>query len=324
VTTTRSSQRRALGSLAVAVLLVLAGCSGFGGTPPPADAPAATPTQPSETTLTPTQATTHTATPTSATTHTVTETSTATPGATPTVNPPEPTPTATPGATATPRQSYPPGYGEGGVTDADAATAAHADALATGDGFVAGFNGTLLNASNEVYTVTWTQAVETDSREVYGRQIRDRATATSEYLVNDTLYVRYDPPDGDTHYDSREVRYDLRNFTGGGVVRTALVQVTYGDAEVLRENKTTFDRYDGISFEDPTALFGGDLNRDDVSDFEAVVVVDEGGVVRGLRYAATVRHDGDSSRLLVAFSVGGLEGTTVEEPRWVDEARNSS
>ncbi|PSP66451.1 hypothetical protein BRC85_09850 [Halobacteriales archaeon QS_1_69_70] len=191
-------------------------------------------------------------------------------------------------------EAYPPGYGPDGIEDPGEAAAAHAEPLADGRGFVAIYNATVLDGENAALRLGWRQAAETGSEEVEATAVRADGGTQERYLVNDTVYIRTDPPGADnTEYDTVQSDYEVRNFTGSSVVFRTLAGASY------------------ISEED-VELFGGSLT------------VDDAGIVRRVAYEGVVTVNGTRERLGAGFTVGGIRETTVSEPEWLDEAKESS
>ena len=290
---------RLLAAGLLVALILLAGCSGTPGasTPTAGDAP------------------TQTATP-------VPTTRTATP------TPAESTSTATTTATATTTpagEAYPPGYGPDGIEDPGEAAAAHAEALADGRGFVAIYNATVLDGENAAVRLGWRQAAETGSEEVAAAAVRSDSGTQERYLVNDTVYVQTDPPGADnTEYDTVQTDYEVRNFTGSSVVLRTLAGAGYAAPNSETTDGTTLYRYNMTAAENPSVLFGGDIGEEDVESFGGSVTVDEDGVVRRVAYEGVVTVNGTRERLGVGLTVGGMRETTVGEPEWLDEAKESS
>jgi hypothetical protein len=295
---------RLLATGLLGAMLLLAGCSGIPGasTPTGGDAPTETATPAHGTpAATPTPAPdTRTATPTSM-------------GSTSTVN-------ATPAA-----EAYPPGYGPDGIEDPGEAATAHAKLLADGRGFVAIYNATVLDGENAAVRLVWRQAAETMSEEVEAMAVRADGGTQERYLVNNTVYIRTDPPGADnTEYDTVQSDYEVRNFTGNSVVFRTLAGASYSAPDNESVNGTTFYKYNMTAAENPLALFGGDISEEDVESFGGSLTVDEAGIVRRVAYEGVVTVNGTRERLGAGFTVGGMRETTVSEPEWLDKAKESS
>jgi len=302
--------RRVVITAGLVTLLILAGCgAGGGGTAPGTTAESPTPTA----TQTEGDPATDPGTPTGVTTPTAPRTTrTGTPARTLTA-----TPTPTTPAT---RKPYPPGYTADGVDNHARAIEAHVEGLTARESFAIAYNGTLLNRSNRKNLLRWNQAVETDTKQIYG-DLMAGDSVVSRYFANGTVYVREDPPgENNTRYGSREVNYEMRRFTATGTLFATLGNISFGEAERTTRGNTTAYRYHGRAVNNPSTVFGGDLYPADVRDFDATLVIDEQGVVRELTYSASVRAERGRTRLLVSVGAVGLNGTEVREPDWKERA----
>ncbi|WP_435177121.1 DUF7537 family lipoprotein [Halorussus sp. AFM4] len=61
-----------------------------------------------------------------------------------------------------------------------------------------------------------------------------------------------------------------------------------------------------------------------VTDYEATMLVDEHGVVRSVTVEATSRRNGQQVRTNYSLNVSDVGETTVDEPAWLDEAKNQT
>jgi hypothetical protein len=67
---------------------------------------------------------------------------------------------------------------------------------------------------------------------------------------------------------------------------------------------------------------GSNVSADANDTAEAVVLVDEDGVVRQFEYTLVTEQDGVPVRVSLSVDVTAIGETTVEEPSWLDEARS--
>lgn len=235
------------------------------------------------------------------------------------------TPTATDGSTDTPAGqtgTYPAGYEEAGVANATTAASTHREALTATDGFAVDYDATV-TTPNATTTVTYDQRVETGSREVVRRTnvtSGDVSGQVVRYYVDDTVYFRSQQPGAETTYGNQSQRYAVSGFTGIEFVSPALTDVSFGSSEVTTRDGTEVVVYSDATLDATDGLFGEDVDRANVSDFAATLVVGTDGIVRELSYAATVeRRDGDRT-VEVTVAVSGIGSTTVDEPSWLSQA----
>jgi hypothetical protein len=266
-------------------------------------------------------------------------TPTATPAPTAQSVSPTPEPTAPPTATQSPTPTraspttptptpdpYPDGYDDAGVVDPATAMTAHVEALTSRESYAVSLNATLLDENDSVYGLRRARAVETRSSEILVATRIYGDGVLQQYFANDTVYERYDPPSGDPRYRTTSSDYSVLEHTGSTVLRPSVANVTYADVDSLSRDGRTLYRYEGTRITDDRAvvpLFGGNIDRGAVSNFQATLVVDDAGIVQRLEYRATVTVDGGTRDLRVGFETIGIDETTVEEPEWTDRAEGS-
>ncbi|WP_254536323.1 DUF7537 family lipoprotein [Halomarina litorea] len=85
---------------------------------------------------------------------------------------------------------------------------------------------------------------------------------------------------------------------------------------------TTVTRYTIEGDYNESALTGGTAAN--VSDFEATLLVTADGTVRSFGFNATVEQQGRTVNASNTIVVSDIGSTSVEEPDWLDEARNAT
>lgn len=218
--------------------------------------------------------------------------------------------------------TYPAGFDAGGVTNHTEATEGHREQLLAASGFTVTYDATVTEPGNTT-TVAYTQQVETGSEEVHWRMnvsSGDRAGSRAQYYADDTVYSRTRTVGSDSpSYGNRTHEYALETFTGLDFVRPALVDVSYGSSETTTHGGVPAVVYSDASVESTTGLFGQGVDPANVSEFSSTLVVGDEGVVRQLRYAATVTTDGTDRTVEVTVTVSDVGSTTVSRPAWVSE-----
>lgn len=219
--------------------------------------------------------------------------------------------------------SYPDGYTEGGVANATTASSSHRSTLAASGGFTLDYDATV-TTTNGTTNVQYDQRVETESREVFRRTNVSSGDVTGlvvRYYADDTVYFKSRQPGADeTTYGNQSQSYSLSSFTGVEFVRPALTDVTYGSSEVTTRDGTDVVVYSDATLQSADGLFGSSIEMSNVSDFSATLVVDAEGVVRELRYSATVSRGGSDRTVEVRVGVSDIDATTVDEPSWLSQA----
>lgn len=264
--------RRQVAVVAVTVLVLLSGCSLFGGgTPTGTDEPTGTATA-----------------------------------------------TGTPTATPVP---YPTGYSENGVANATAARAGHVNGLLATDNFTLGYNATVRD-ENGTSRITLVQAVSPGGPRALADTVisasGDRGSGAlrrTRYYANGTQYVRV-RRGGNTSYGTIDEPLPPEAFVGRQYIDAAISNVTYDDAERFEQGGETFFRFTASDIEDPGALLSERIVPADVTGGNVTLVVDRSGIVRSVRYRATVQQDGRTVSYGVTFAVAGVGRTTVERPSW--------
>lgn len=136
----------------------------------------------------------------------------------------------------------------------------------------------------------------------------------------DTIYYRLETG---SSVEYRSVSEPARNFSTfyrqlTGYDRTTIIlqfELTY-DQPVERGGQTLY-RLTGDSFANGTSLAGG------ASNASATVLVSDRGVIRSLEYAFDGTSGGTPIRLVYSFETTGLGATSVDRPGWLDEAESS-
>jgi len=286
---------RRLGALALTALLLLSGCSFLG----------AAPTGPGAGTSTPTTTPADTATPTN--------------GGAGTATPPADA-TATPTATAVP---LPDGYGPSGVDNLTLALQNHRTALVDAGSFTISYRATLLTNDGQssisaVRTTNVSQARGYEATNISNGPVRER------FVDNGTEYVRTDPVDGEVFYNrSSNAVYDPRRYTATELVRPALENVTYKNAERVERANRTFFRYRVSRVENLQSLLGSSVDPANVTSFDAALVVAADGSIQRVGYRATVDRGGEEFTVQVRIDLVQQGGVNLGEPAWLDEAKQS-
>jgi hypothetical protein len=219
--------------------------------------------------------------------------------------------------------TYPDGYETGGVANASAAESGHRTALTATGGFAVDYDA-VVTTPNATTTVQYDQRVETGSEEVVRRTNVTSGDLTGlvvRYYADDTVYFKSQQPgSNETTYGNQSQQYSIAGFTGIEFVRPALTDVTFGSSEVPSRDGSRVVVYSDATLDAADGLFGSNVDRANVTDFSATLVVDGDGVVRELSYAATVSQSGEDRQVEVTVTVGGIDSTTVDEPAWLSQA----
>lgn len=301
--------RRLVGPLALACLLVLAGCAnpfGPGDTPTPS-----TPAVPPISEESPTPDTTAT-------------TAGASPGDT------SPTPTTTPTTpTGLPaNETFPPGVSADGIDNESVLFRAHARTLGT-TGFVAVGNGSsVVSRSGILVEVETTQRNRVAangspyeiSREVAAGPIQRSLHAWSNGSIE---YVRTQE-NGETNYSTAE-RRRLAGLAGNGLIAPYVRGGNFTVRDVRNESGgPTVVVLNTTEVANETVLERAVTDdAEEITGYEALVAIDAEGRIRLLDAAIEYTIDGQTATQEFTYTLTSIENVEVERPEWVDEARDA-
>jgi hypothetical protein len=88
------------------------------------------------------------------------------------------------------------------------------------------------------------------------------------------------------------------------------------------QNGVGVTRYESTGVANATALVGAGTDAENVSDVSATMYLDADGVVRQYDLTYTVQEGDSETTVTYEVETTGVGSTSVEEPDWLDEARN--
>ncbi|PSQ27832.1 hypothetical protein BRD03_06375 [Halobacteriales archaeon QS_9_68_17] len=88
------------------------------------------------------------------------------------------------------------------------------------------------------------------------------------------------------------------------------------------QNGVGVTRYESTGVANVTALAGAGTDAENVSDASATMYLDADGVVRQYDLTYTVQEGDSETAVTYEVETTGVGSTSVEEPDWLDEARN--
>lgn len=188
------------------------------------------------------------------------------------------------------------------------------------------------------------RALQTDTIETSGAGMSG-TFGSDTYTAGDETYTRLRAGTGNdtsVQYQHASAPYDDVGVTpvnttaamNAELAENAAATVNWTQTGVVERNGTTVTRYEATGqenfteFRDRTDLGPGetDLSELDaeISEIEATMFVDRDGVVRqfDVRFAGTAQ--GQDVTMSVTVTTTDVGETTVQEPGWLDEARNRS
>lgn len=220
--------------------------------------------------------------------------------------------------------NYPDGVSENG-TNVSALADGHAEALNESN-FTLAFDMTQ-NRSQETQSVEMDAAVSADRDEIR-MNASTPGQQTSMYLTTERQYTRLTPE----NQSEGEPIYDVSNRTDEGM---QMIPASYSGATYVEQfgaNAHANFTPTGVEVRDGTTLIELEADGDNVSApdgttvkaYDATVLVDEEGVVHSFEVTVETERDGTTTNVTLSMELSDLGETSVEEPPWLDEARNQT
>ncbi|USZ69565.1 hypothetical protein NGM10_07485 [Halorussus salilacus] len=228
-----------------------------------------------------------------------------------------------PGGTDEPTEddvTYPDGVSENG-TDLSTLADGHAEAL-NESSFALAVEMTQNGSAGEQSVAIDTAVTDDRDRVRANASMGDRRT--SMYLTEDRQYTRV-TADNRTVYDDSERTSDgmgmvPSSYSGAAYVEQfgASAGANFTPTDVREVDGTTLIelRADGSNVSAPEGA--------EIRGYDATMLVDERGVIHDLDVTVESAQDDQTANVSLSMDVSDVNGTTVEEPSWLDEARNSS
>lgn len=228
--------------------------------------------------------------------------------------------TSSNGSSSPAADQYPAGFSESGVTNATAATVGHRDALLDAHNYSISYVANVTE-DDRTSTVEFLERVDADGHRVYLRYDVTGSGTTVYYYLNDTVYAKRDPPGEDnTRYANESRNFSIGRFTGARFVSPMTFNVTYGEATEVKVGGVRGYRYRSTAVDGAAAVLGRNVTDDQLRNFSATLVVDRHGIVRFVRYRATIDTDDGTRSVSVRIRVLAVNATPVPEPGWIDRA----
>jgi hypothetical protein len=255
------------------------------------------------------------------------------------LGPGKPTPDAAPGvtttqtptdgdtesATATPTAvPLPAGYGPSGAANLGVALDRHQTTLVDSGSFTVRYQATLLTDAGRS-SLSAVRSTNVRRERGYEATNVSNGLVRERFVTNGTAYVRTGPVDGEASYDTAaDAGYDPRAYTAADLVRPALENVTYKNAERIERGNRTFFRYRASEVRNLQSLLGSGVDPANVTAFDAGLVVAADGSVQRVAYQATMDRGAEQFTVQVRVDLVQQSGVVLDEPRWLDEAKRSA
>ncbi len=232
--------------------------------------------------------------------------------------------------TETPDISYPDGYDESGVTDPEKAAKQDVSKFTEYDNLTITMDGET-ELSDTPFSINVTGYIDLEHKNMSivaaGESRSTKVTNQSKYQNNDTEYaVNGTMLTGPQYNVSRQPFPDTPVSDETGMTSEWLTNASFGEATQVTHNGETMFRYNITSVESAKPfIFGASTTDPSVNEFNGTLTVDEDGIVRTMSYTMNyTTADGTQNPMNVSYQVTDLNSTTVEEPDWVEIAREQA
>lgn len=214
--------------------------------------------------------------------------------------------------------SYPDGVSENG-TNVSALAAGHTAALENSS-FTLSFESTQ-NSSMGNQSVRMDTAMTAD-RDQIRANLSSGERDISVYLTEDEQFRRV-VADGDPSYRVSErtpeaMQFVPPSYSGARYVEQFGSMANFTPTEAREVDGTTFVV---LEADESDVDAPEDVN---VTDYDATILVDEQGAIHRISVEAETTQNDQSARIAFSMEISDVGETSVEEPNWLDEARNST
>ncbi len=219
--------------------------------------------------------------------------------------------------------SYPDGYNESGITDAETAANQHSEALSEHDNYTLEMNVTGTEGTGETgFTFRVDEANEqaTMNLSVEGEE---ESMSIERYQDENTTYEKTEMPTFGTVYDTTEEPAESfqGNLTNHTDMEPLFANGSFEEAGTVTRDDETLLRYNATDIEDPDAFINtSEISNDSIESFNSTVLVNEEGIVRSFEFDMTYTADGETEEASLMIRVTDIDSTTVKEPDWLEEA----
>ncbi|UPM41779.1 DUF7537 family lipoprotein [Halocatena salina] len=221
--------------------------------------------------------------------------------------------------------SYPDGYNESGITDPETAVNQHKSVLRDSESLTLKLNATaqfsVLNGSLRFHAEQNTTS-ERGMLSMAGMVENNTFMEESEYNSNGTTYVMNKTEEEPVQYEAYQESFGSQPTFDEGYVSEWLTNATVGEPTQITHNGEQVFRYE-VTDAAAAEPFGLDIDDNiTLNDLNGTMLVDENGIVRSFSYTMNyTTADGTDKMLSADYRISDLNATTVEEPDWVETAK---
>lgn len=225
--------------------------------------------------------------------------------------------------------SYPPGYAESGITDPGTAADQHRAALSEHETHTREL--TIVDNASQTEIQVTTQIDDTGKRavaEITSNRSGNQALNLEEYHEDGVTYEKSEMDIvGETYNTSEEPFSSFEaNRSSVSTLDGILENVTVENAGTVTRDDETLYRYNATEVDevDPLVSTVQPTDIDAVESFDGTLLVDEEGLIRQFWSTTTYTEHGETRNATIDVRFTDLDSTTVEEPGWVETAKEQA
>lgn len=231
-------------------------------------------------------------------------------------------------ATDTHDISYPGGYDESGITDPETAIDQHESVLEESDSLTLN-----LNVTSEVSIFNMSVGFQleqnaTNEREYFSGNVKAENSTfmrQGEYKSDGMIYEMNETEGEPTRYEAYRESFSGPSSFDEGFISTWLTNATLDAATRDTHNGEQVFRYNVTDADAAEPFVIGLAEDPTLNDLNGTLTVDENGIVRSVTYTINyTAADGTDKTLSADYQMADLNSTTVEEPDWVETAREQA
>ena len=219
-------------------------------------------------------------------------------------------------------EDYPSGFSADGVTDAEAATSAHKSAVLEESSWTATYQ-TSVAAEGQSQDIEDIRYVDhTESLEL--NIVNTPFGTQSVYKVDEEGWQKQEAMN-QTAYSYGAVGYNSTDAVHTPMLTSFLTNVEYEQSDVTEEDGETHITYQATGLTDGSELAPQGENASELEDVSASLTVTEEGAITNYEFGATaITENQPDTTLSIDLEFTDLGETSVEDPSWLDEAKETA
>lgn len=189
---------------------------------------------------------------------------------------------------------------------------------------------TLVSTSNQTqddqsFVVNSTTTVNLDSGEYFSRQETEGRSVEEYSYGNGTVFRNLSVASGETQYSVPQQTPNLSRLAGNQIGSFVdAFALSHAGTESVDGTETHVYEATGVEELNESAPGFGEIDADNVTAIDARVYVTDDGLVKRFAYSLSVSTEQGNVSLAVDQRYVDVGSTTVEQPAWLDEARENT